>query len=181
MLAVLLLGCGSKNDGTSSCETLCRRDLECGTEIALEQCRRSCDAQSDTFRICVAGCLDPTCEGWRSCVTSCGIGDQVGGDPYGSDTKACGATDAANVSCRSDVIACLVNVDPSTLKRSSVCTPFCQPPRTCPAPRTGTATAVCESTSVPGICKLDCKGGKVCPDGMICSKDAVFICVWPVN
>jgi hypothetical protein len=63
------------------------------------------------------------------------------------------------------------------------CTPNCNMTTPCPSPDSGTAAAVCTSTTTAtGYCNLNClPAGTVCPTGMACYlSGGAGLCGWPV-
>lgn len=163
----------------STCEALCQHAAECKVDITPEQCVASCADTAEGVRACLAGCDQKVCSEWLNCTTVCNDSGGPGGDPYGSDTKPCGAEFSAGVNCPPEVFTCMVSQSPQGDEKQSVCTPFCSPDKTCPVPATGTAVPTCGTEDNPPHCTLDCSAGKTCPDGMICSKGNDR-CMWAV-
>jgi hypothetical protein len=145
--------------------------------------------ESSTGDVCPpeAECVDDSmCPGGGSCVGCLCIGgnqcDPIIPGEWNSCVDADGNTD--NTLCNwmgsgdaTGFIGCLnsAGMDGANVCFISGCKDVCD----CFAPPvTGTATVTCGEILADGGtgCALDCSGGLICPDGMICSEN---LCFWP--
>lgn len=145
--------------------------------------------ESSTGEVCPpeSECLDDSmCPGGGMCVGCICLGgnqcDPIVPGEWNSCVDADGNTD--NTLCNwvgsgmaTGFIGCLnsAGMDGANVCFISGCKDVCD----CFAPpATGTATVTCGEILADGGtgCALDCAGGLICPDGMICSEN---LCFWP--
>ncbi len=150
----------SSGPGESSTGEACAADAEC---IDDSMCP---GGGSCIGCLCIGGnACDPIVPGeWNSCVGPNGNNDNTLCNWVGSGSAT-------------GFVGCLSSAG---MEGANVCfISGCEDACDCFAPpATGTATITCAEILADGGtgCALDCAGGKVCPDGMVCSEN---LCFWP--